>query len=83
MTLPAKQPEKKEPAKQPEKKEPAKKETPKEEVLDFDTLYKKTVKELLVFAKENGIEIPPRTKKAEIVQMIVYQMQNKKGGSKK
>ena len=49
---------------------------------DFDTLNKKRVKELLEYAQEHGVEIPPNTKKVEIIQMIIYQLDNKRKGGK-
>jgi uncharacterized repeat protein (TIGR01451 family) len=79
-------PAKKVEAKKEVLKKPIKAEVPKDkpklEIPDFDTLYKKTVKQLLEFAKDNDIEIPARTKKAEIAQMIIYQLDNRRGGIK-
>ncbi|MHA1146744.1 MAG: HEAT repeat domain-containing protein [Promethearchaeota archaeon] len=50
---------------------------------DFDTLYKdNTVKQLLKIAEENHIKIPPKTKKAEIVKMIIFQLEKKRRGAK-
>ncbi len=83
-TLP---PKKEEPKKEVEKEKPKaekinKKAESQDYSIDFDTLHKKTIKELLEIAKENAIEIPPKTKKVEIVQMIIYQLDNKRRGVK-